>query len=183
MYFSWNLDWLIDLIIFIISLQSDHPLGRFRKTLRKRTVAQSTVSCCTAVTAGHDHMHFFLSSCQRRGSPTPATKHIYLSTLWRLSGQDAGSSFFSPSLFSLLFSLLIEADPYQAPVALTPVASPSSVRPVDSRVAAGQPIMNWPWSGVSEATVASGSFDATQKSRFPTAGSRLGPVNNLPVAC
>lgn len=31
--------------------------------------------------------------------------------------------------------------------------SPSSLRPVDSRVAAGQPIMKWPWSCVSRAIV------------------------------
>lgn len=39
-----------------------------------------------------------------------------------LGGKIPDHCFFSPSLFSLLFSLLIEADLYQAPVALTPVA-------------------------------------------------------------
>lgn len=131
----------------------------FRKRLRKQTMAQSTVSCCSAVTAGHDHVHFFLSSRQhaeRRGWPTPATKHIYLSTLWRLRGQDSGSLFFFPiPLFFAVFSP-DRSWSLSSPRSLdscrrNSLRSLSSVRPVDSRVAARQHIMKWPWSGVSEA--------------------------------
>lgn len=48
-----------------------------------------------------------------------ATGHIYLSPFWRQGEQNAGSSFFP--IFFVPISLLIEADLYQAPFALTPV--------------------------------------------------------------
>lgn len=56
---------------------------------------------------------------------------------------------------SLPFSLLIEADLYQARRSLDSchrnrLHPPSSFRSVDSRVAAGQPIMKWPWSCVKQ---------------------------------
>lgn len=163
----------------------------FRKRLRKRTMAQSTVSCCTAVTAGHDHVHFFPSSCQhaaRSCSPTPATKDIYLSTLWRLRSQDAGSSFFlSPSLFSLLFSLLIEADLYQAPVALTPVAITRCAPLHRSGLSTAEWQPDNPlWNDLGPVSARPRSrwkLWRPKESRFPAAGRRLRPVNHPPVAC
>ena len=95
-------------------------------------------------------------NAKQSGSQTRATKHIYLSLLWRLRGQNAGSSFFYPSFFtiftpdrgwSLSSSRSLDSCHHNW------LHSPSSLRPVDSRVAAGQPIMKWPWSSVSRAVV------------------------------
>lgn len=72
-----------------------------------------------------------------------------------LEGKMQDHLFFFASSFSLLFLLLIEADLYQVhsldSCCHNWLHSPSSLRPVDSRVAAGQPIMKWPWFSVSRA--------------------------------
>lgn len=90
-----------------------------------------------------------------------STKQIYLSTLWRPGGggggQNAGSSFFF--FFNPSFSAVYTPDRGWSLSSLCSLdswrhkwpRSPSSLMPVDSRVAAGQPIMKWPWSGVSRA--------------------------------
>lgn len=85
---------------------------------------------------------------------------LFVNTLkaWRgREGQNAGSSFFffsNPSFSAVytpdrgwsLSSLCgLDSCHHKWP------RSPSSLMPVDSRVAAGQPIMKWPWSGVSRA--------------------------------
>lgn len=147
----------------------------FDRNLRKRTVTPSIAPCCTMLTAGHHHVHFFTSSHQnaeRRASPTPATKHIYLSTLWRLRGQDAGSSF--PPPIPLFFDVFSPDRGWSlsSPHSLDSCRnnsprSPSSFRPVDSRVATGQPITKWPWSGVSGAAE---SFGALKRVVFPPMG-------------
>lgn len=101
-------------------------------------------SCSMAVAACH--------VMQTRGAmQTPATRRIYLSPLWRHRGQNAGSSFFYLSFravftpdrgWSLSSSRSLDSCHRNW------LHSPSSLRPVDSRVAAGQPIMKWPWSRV-----------------------------------
>lgn len=92
-----------------------------------------------------------------------STKQIYLSTLWRPGeggGEEEGKMqdhlffFFNPSFsavytpdrgWSLSSLCSLDSCRHKWP------RSPSSLMPVDSRVAAGQPIMKWPWSGVSRA--------------------------------
>lgn len=118
--------------------------------------------CCTVTTPPANHMHLFPRQCccssplnaKESGSQGCATKQLYLSPLWRLRGQNAGSSFFYPSLFAVFtpdggwsLSSLRSLDSSRR----NWLRSPSSLRPVDSRVAAGQPIMKWPWSSDSGA--------------------------------
>lgn len=90
----------------------------------------------------------------RAAMQTQATKQIYLSPLWRLRGQNAGSSFFYSSFFAVFtpdWGWSLSSSRSLDSCHRNWLHSPSSLRPVDSRVAAGQPIMKWPWSSVSRA--------------------------------
>lgn len=92
----------------------------------------------------------------RAAVQTQATKHIYLSPLWMLRGQNAGSSFFYPSFFAVFTpdrGWSLSSSRSLDSCHRNWLHSASSLRPVDSRVAAGQPIMKWPWSSVSGAIV------------------------------
>lgn len=95
-------------------------------------------------------------NAKQGGSQTRATKQIYLSPLWRLRGQNAGSSFFYPSFFAV-FSLdrgwSLSSSRSLDSCRHNWLRFASSLRPADSRVAAGQHIMKWPWSSVSRAIV------------------------------
>lgn len=85
-----------------------------------------------------------------------ATGHIYLSPFWRQGEQNAGSSFF-PIFFVPIFTpdrgWSLSSSFCLDSCHCNWLPSPSSLRPIDSRVAAGQPIMKWPWCRVSEAIV------------------------------
>lgn len=115
--------------------------------------------CLLTLVTDNIYLSLCSSCCLQQnimGSQTWESGKICLSPLWRLWGKNAGSSFLHSPFFAV-FSLdrsrslssccsLDSCHCYLLP-------SPSSLRPFDGRVSAGQPIMKWPCSSVSEARV------------------------------
>lgn len=177
-------------LFIIICLQSDCPLGCLEKDWKKITSQQSpaaprwrldTITC----TFSSAPVSMRSGGARRRQQQsTSICQHFE-----GLGGQDAGSSFFFffPSLFSLPFSLLIEADLYQAPVALTPVAI-TRCAPLHRSGAwtAEWQLDNPLWNDLGPGSARPHSrwkLWRSKESRFPGVGRHLRPVNNLPVAC
>lgn len=78
--------------------------------------------CLLTLVTDNIYLSLCSSCCLQQnimGSQTWESGKICLSPLWRLWGKNAGSSFLHSPFFA--FSVLIEADLYQAAAALTPV--------------------------------------------------------------